>query len=162
MKIGTIGAGHIGATLTRRLRQLGHDVFVANSRGPQSLADLVTETGATAVEIGEAAHAGEVIIVTIPEKNIPELPADLFASVPDRVVVVDTGNYYPQRDGRIAEIENGMPESRWVESQLHRPVTKAFNNIQGPPNRHDPEARAVLTEAPIMRPLAKLLFRSIP
>jgi predicted dinucleotide-binding enzyme len=129
MKIGIIGAGNIGGTLTRRLRLLGHDVFVANSRGPQSLADLVAETGATAVEISEAAHAGEVIIVTIPEKNIPELPADLFASTSDRVVVVDTGNYYPQRDGRIAEIENGMPESRWVESQLHRSVIKAFNNI---------------------------------
>src|SRR5262249_47049670 len=129
MKIGIIGAGNIGGTLTRRLRQLGHDVFVGNSRGPQSLADLVAETGATAVKISEAAHAGAVVIVTIPEKNIPTLPADVFASVPDRVVVVDTGNYYPERDGRIAEIENGMPESRWVESQLHRPVIKAFNNI---------------------------------
>lgn len=130
MKIGIIGAGHIGGTLTRRLRQLGHDVFVANSRGPQSLADLAAETSATAVKITEAAHAGEVVIVTIPEKNIPTLPADLFAAVPVRVVVVDTGNYYPrQRDGRIAEIENGMAESRWVESQLHRPVIKAFNNI---------------------------------
>jgi predicted dinucleotide-binding enzyme len=129
MKIGIIGAGNIGGTLTRRLRELGHFVFVANSRGPQSLADLVAETGATAVKISEAARAGEVVIVTIPENSIPTLPADLFASVSDCVVVVDTGNYYPQRDGRIAEIENGMPESRWVESQLNRPVTKAFNNI---------------------------------
>jgi predicted dinucleotide-binding enzyme len=68
--------------------------------------------------------------VTIPEKNIPHLPADLFAGVPDSVVVVDTGNYYPQqRDGRIDGIEAGATESGWVAQQLGRPVVKAFNNI---------------------------------
>src|SRR5262249_42868921 len=66
----------------------------------------------------------------IPEGRIPNLPADLFVGVPDNVVVVDTGNYYPQqRDGRIDAIERGTVESRWVEQQLHRPVIKAFNNI---------------------------------
>src|SRR5208282_1510931 len=64
------------------------------------------------------------------QKNVPKLPADLFAGVPDSVVVVDTGNYYPQqRDGRIDAIEAGTPESRWVAQQLGRPVVKAFNNI---------------------------------
>ena len=130
MKIGIIGAGHIGSTLTRRLSAVGHEVFVANSRGPESLWELAAETGAKAVGAGEAARAGEVIIVTIPEKNIRELPKNLFAGVPKGVVVVDTGNYYPQqRDGRIEEIEAGMPESRWVEQQLNRWVVKAFNNI---------------------------------
>jgi predicted dinucleotide-binding enzyme len=130
MKIGIIGAGQIGGTLTRRLRQLGHDVYVANSRGPETLAALAAETGAHAVPVEEAARAGDVVVVTIPEVNIRDLPKDLFAGVPDNVVVVDTGNYYPrQRDGRIDEIERGMPESRWVERQLGRPVVKAFNNI---------------------------------
>jgi predicted dinucleotide-binding enzyme len=68
-------------------------------------------------------------LVTIPEKNIPNL-AGLFADTPDRVVVVDTGNYYPrQRDGRIEAIEASLPESKWVAQQLGRPVIKAFNNI---------------------------------
>jgi 8-hydroxy-5-deazaflavin:NADPH oxidoreductase len=80
--------------------------------------------------VKEAAHAGDVVVVTIPEKNISSLPADLFKDVPASVVVIDTGNYYPrQRDGRIDAIENGMPESQWVAQQLGRPVIKAFNNI---------------------------------
>ena len=130
MKIGIIGAGNIGGTLTRRLRQLGHEVFVANSRGPETLRDLAAETGATPVTVERAARSGELVIVTIPEKRIPELPPALFSGVPDDVAVVDTGNYYPrQRDGRIDPIEDGLPESRWVERQLGRPVIKAFNNI---------------------------------
>jgi predicted dinucleotide-binding enzyme len=129
MKIGIIGAGHIGGTLTRRLRQLGHDVAVANSRGPETLADLAQETGATAVPVAEAARDRELVIVTIPEKSVPALPKDLFASSPRDTVVVDTGNYYPQRDGRIDAIEGGTTESGWVAQQLGRPVVKAFNNI---------------------------------
>jgi predicted dinucleotide-binding enzyme len=130
MNIGIIGAGNIGGNLTRRFRELGHNVFVANSRGPQSLADLAAKTGATPVSVTEAAQRGDVVIVTIPEKNIPNLPRDLFTTLSDSVVIVDTGNYYPQqRDGRIAGIEDGMTESGWVSQQLGRPVVKAFNNI---------------------------------
>jgi 8-hydroxy-5-deazaflavin:NADPH oxidoreductase len=130
MRIGIIGAGDIGGTLTRRFTALGHQVSVANSRGPESLAELAAETGAKPVTVGEAALSGEVVIVTIPEKNILDLPLDLFAATPDSVVVVDTGNYYPQqRDGRIEAIEAGTTESRWVAQQLNRPVIKAFNNI---------------------------------
>jgi len=130
MKIGIIGAGQIGGTLTRRFTALGHEVAVANSRGPETLADLAAETRAKPVSIEEAARFGEVVIVTIPEKNIPNLPRDLFAATSDTVVVVDTGNYYPrQRDGRIDGIEAGLTESRWVAQQLNRPVIKAFNNI---------------------------------
>jgi hypothetical protein len=130
MKIGIIGAGNIGGTLTRRFTALGHKVYVANSRGPETLADLAAETGATPVTVEEAARTEDAVIVTIPQKNIPSLPADLFAKTPKNVVVVDTGNYYPQqRDGRIDGIEKGSTESRWVEQQLGRPVVKAFNNI---------------------------------
>ena len=130
MKIGIIGAGNIGGTLTRRFTALGHKVFVANSRGPETLADLATETSATPVTVEQAAQAGEVVIVTIPLKNVRSLPSGLFAKRPKNMVIVDTGNYYPrQRDGRIDEIEKGMTESRWVEQQLGRPVIKAFNNI---------------------------------
>jgi predicted dinucleotide-binding enzyme len=130
MKIGIIGAGQIGGTLARRLRAAGHDVSIANSRGPASLAALAQETGVRPVTVEEAARAGDVVIVTIPMKNIPRLPAALFQGVPDTVVVVDTSNYYPrQRDGRIDAIERGMTESRWVSQQLGRPVVKAFNNI---------------------------------
>ena len=130
MKIGIIGAGQIGGTLTRRLAALGHEVFVANSRGPESLARLAKETGAKAVSAPEAARSGSVVVVTIPQAKIRDLPKDLFAGVPRDVVVVDTGNYYPrERDGRIEEIENGMTESQWVQQHLGRPVVKAFNNI---------------------------------
>jgi 8-hydroxy-5-deazaflavin:NADPH oxidoreductase len=130
MKIGIIGAGQIGGTLARRLCALGHQVSIANSRGPETLAALAPETGATAVTAAKAARSGEIVIVTIPEKNIADLPAGLFSETATDVVIVDTGNYYPQqRDGRIAEIESGLPESRWVEQRLGRPVVKAFNCI---------------------------------
>ena len=127
MDIGVIGAGNIGGTLTRRLRALGHEVSVANSRGPETLRDLAEETGATAASIEEAVRGKQLVVVTIPEKNIATLPSGLLDGVP---IVVDTGNYYPRhRDGAIAEIEDGMPESRWVEHQLGHSVIKAFNNI---------------------------------
>ncbi|MBA3892147.1 MAG: NAD(P)-binding domain-containing protein [Gemmatimonadales bacterium] len=130
MRIGIIGAGNIGGALARRLTALGHDVSIANSRGPESLAALAKESGARPVPVEQAARAGEVVIVTIPEKNVARLPAGLFDGVPDEVVVVDTGNYYPQqRDGRIDPIENGTTESRWVADQLRRPVVKALNSI---------------------------------
>lgn len=128
MQIGIIGAGHIGGTLVRRLRALGHDVTVANSRGPSTLSSLAAETGAHVATVRDAARGKELVIVTIPQKAITELPDALFDS--DRTIVVDTGNYYPkQRDGRIEAIESGTPESQWVEQQLGHPVIKAFNTI---------------------------------
>ena len=129
MKIGIIGAGNIGGNLTRRLSSLGHDVSVANSRGPETLHDLQAETGARAVPVTEAANRAEIVIVTVPEKAVPGLPDGLFDGAADNAVVIDTGNYYPQRDGRIAPIEDGQPESAWVAEQLGRPVVKVFNNI---------------------------------
>ena len=129
MKIGIIGAGNIGGTLARRLTALGHTVSIANSRGPETLAPLARETGATPVTVQQAARAGEVVIVAIPEKNISRLPRGLFDGVSAETVIVDTGNYYPQRDGRIDPIEQGKTESRWVADTLGRPVVKAFNTI---------------------------------
>ncbi|GBR07051.1 NADPH-dependent F420 reductase [Acetobacter oeni] len=130
MKIGIIGAGQIGGTLTRRFTATGHQVKIANSRGPETLSALAKETGAQAVTAQDAVRDVDLIVVTIPEKNIPALGKTLFASVPQNVVVVDTGNYYPrERDGRIAAIESGTPESVWVSQHLGRPVIKAFNNI---------------------------------
>jgi predicted dinucleotide-binding enzyme len=129
MKIGIIGAGNIGGNLTRRLTALGHEVVVANSRGPQTLEDLAEETGATAALASVAAAGAELVIVTIPERAIPLLPAGILDGAAPGAPIIDTGNYYPKRDGRIAEIEDGMTESRWVSTQLGHPVIKTFNNI---------------------------------
>ncbi len=132
MKIGIIGAGNIGAALAARWVELGHDVVISNSRGPQTLGDVARETGATAVTTGEAVRARDVVVITIPQKNVVDLPNDLFAGIGDDVVVIDTNNYYPrERDGRIEAIEIGMTESRWVAEHVGRPtLVKAFNNIQ--------------------------------
>jgi 8-hydroxy-5-deazaflavin:NADPH oxidoreductase len=129
MKIGIIGAGHIGGALVRRLTKLGHEVSVANSRGPASLSALAAETGAKAVTVQEAVRDKDLVVVTIPEKSVAALPKDLFSTARPDTVVIDTGNYYPKRDGRIEEIERGTTESRWVSRQLGRPVVKVFNNI---------------------------------
>ncbi len=95
MRIGIIGAGNIGGALTRRLCALGHEVSVANSRGPATLQSLAAETGAKAVTPAQAARAGEIVIVTIPMRNIPHLAKNLFEGVPADVVVVDTGQLLP-------------------------------------------------------------------
>jgi predicted dinucleotide-binding enzyme len=130
MKIGIIGAGNIGGTLARHLIKLGHQVSIANSRGPESLIALAAAIGATAVSVVDAAKAGEVVIISIPTKAVIDLPRNLFANVPSEVVVIDTGNYHPElRDGRIDAIEQGMLDSQWVAQQIRRPVVKAFNNI---------------------------------
>src|SRR5262245_45557030 len=129
MKIGIIGAGNIGGNLTRRLTALGHDVSVANSRGPETLTALAEETGATPVPVEQAARGAEVVVVTIPLKAIPNLPAGVLDGAADDVAVIDTGNYYPQqRDGRIAEIEDeGLTESAWTARRIGHTVIKAFN-----------------------------------
>jgi predicted dinucleotide-binding enzyme len=129
MKIGIIGAGNIGGTLTRRLTGLGHAVSVANSRGPATLAELAAETGATATTAEEAVRGAELVVVTIPEGKVPNLSRKIFESRAPGAPIVDTGNYYPNRDGRIEAIEKGALESRWVEQQIGHPVIKAFNNI---------------------------------
>ncbi|MGW8729784.1 NADPH-dependent F420 reductase [Streptomyces sp. NPDC055808] len=128
MKIGIIGAGNIGGNLTRRLTALGHQVSVANSRGPETLSALAEETGATPVTVEEAADGAQVVVVTIPLKNVPALPKGLFDKAADGLAVIDTGNYYPkERDGRIDAIEDGLAESRWTEQHIGHPVIKVFN-----------------------------------
>ena len=130
MRIGVIGAGSMGATLARHLAKLGHQVSIANSRGPESLAALAAEIGATPVSVVDAAKAGEIVIIAIPTKAVADLPRALFANVPSSVVVIDIGNYHPElRDGRIDAIDRGMLDSQWVAQQIGRPVIKAFNNI---------------------------------
>ena len=130
MRIGIIGAGNIGGTLARHLVKLGHQVSIANSRGPESLTTFAAEIGARAVSVVEAAKAGEIVIISIPTKAVTDLPKQLFANVPSNVVVIDTSNYFPElRDGRIDAIERGMLDSQWVAQQIGHPVVKAFNNI---------------------------------
>jgi hypothetical protein len=130
MRIGIIGAGNMGATLASRLTRLGHQVAIANSRGPQTLADVAARTGAAPAPITHVSSKADVVIVTIPEKSVPALAAGLLSALPEDTVVVDTGNYVPQlRDGHIDAIDAGLPESQWVQSQLRRPVVKAFNTI---------------------------------
>lgn len=127
MKLGIIGSGNVGGTLTRGFRANGHEVFVANSRGPQSLTALAEETGARATTVEDAIRDGDVVVLAVPLKAMPALPADAFGGK----VVIDATNYYPSRDGRIDAIETGTSQSRWIARQLHgATVVKAFNNIQ--------------------------------
>ncbi|MGW1784013.1 NADPH-dependent F420 reductase [Streptomyces sp. NPDC002143] len=127
MRIGIIGAGDIGGNLTRRLSALGHEVSVANSRRPHTLTALAQETRATPVTVPKAAGDAEVVVVAVLLKALPALPAGLLKEAAPGVTVIDTGNYYPQRDGRIAAVDDGLPESWWTEQQLGHPVIKAFN-----------------------------------
>ncbi|MFG3284870.1 NADPH-dependent F420 reductase [Streptomyces sp. NPDC048111] len=152
MKIGIIGAGNIGGNLTRRLTALGHQVSVANSRGPHTLSALAEETGATPVTVAEAADGAQVVVVTIPLKHVPDLPKGLFDKAADGVAVIDTGNYYPkERDGRIDALEDeaGLTESRWTERHIGHSVIKVFNGtyaqdlLDRPRPQGDPERIAV-------------------
>lgn len=130
MDIGIIGAGHIGGSLTRRLTALGHTVRVSNSRAPETLADLADETGATAVWAREAATDADLVIVSIPQKNVVDLAPGIVSGAKPGAPVIETNNYYPrERDGLIAAIEAGTPESVWVSEQLGVPVFKVFNGI---------------------------------
>jgi predicted dinucleotide-binding enzyme len=127
MEIGIVGAGHIGSVLAKKLAARGHTIQIANSRGPASLAAFAAEAGVEAVTVEQAARARDVVIITIPQRAVPELPRGLFTR--SSAVLVDTGNYYPSRDGRIAAIDAGKTDSEWVAHTLDRPVVKAFNNI---------------------------------
>ena len=126
MRIGIIGSGKIGGTLTRLLSGLGHDVSVANTRGPDSLAELAAETGATAAATPQDAVSGaDLVVIAVPLHAVPGLP-DLSGKL-----VVDANNYYSGRDGQIAEIDRGAASSRWVAGHLSGArVVKAFNTIQ--------------------------------
>lgn len=141
------GTGNIGSTLTRRFRAAGHDVAIAHSRGPETLAELERETGAHAVTVEEAARGRDAVIVTIPEKSVQRLPKDLFEGAPDSLVVVDTGNYYPrQRDGRIEPIENGMAET-YADHLFKNGKSKGTpGRLALPVAGDDPRAKAVVMQ----------------
>lgn len=128
MKIGIIGAGNIGGTIARKLAAAGHSVKLAGAKGPDDIRDKATEIGAVPVAAPDAVKDVEAIILSIPFAEIPKV-AGIFADVPSNVVVIDTGNYYPFRDGNIAEVDGGKPESVWSSEQLGRPVVKAFNAL---------------------------------
>ncbi|MGY6497949.1 MAG: NADPH-dependent F420 reductase [Microcella sp.] len=132
--IGIIGSGNIGSQLARALTALGHDVVIANSRGPASLAELVAEVAdsprhgtLTAATVTEAATAGELVVLTIPLGKVPDLPRDLF----DGRTVIDTCNYYPQRDGQIPPLDDESTTTvEWVAAQFPGGTfVKAFNHI---------------------------------
>ena len=129
MKIGFIGAGGIGGTLIRQYARAGHNVKMANSSGIEKLKGLALETGASPVKLADVVTDVDVIVVSIPLIGTLKLPPKLFKNTSANTVIIDTGNYYPIRDGKIEDIENGMPESVWVSNQIQRPVIKAYNNI---------------------------------
>jgi 8-hydroxy-5-deazaflavin:NADPH oxidoreductase len=127
--VGIIGSGMIGGTVARLSVASGHHVVLSNSRGPETLAELVAELGplATAGTAGQAGEAGDLVLVSIPVKAFGEIPAKPLVGKP----VMDTGNYYPQRDGHIEELDTGALTSSGL-LQRHLPeahVVKVFNNI---------------------------------
>jgi predicted dinucleotide-binding enzyme len=127
--IGLIGAGHIGSQLARLAVSHGYQAVISNSRGPETLAELVAELGpnARAASVEDAARAGEIVVVTIPLKNIRSVPVAPLAGK----IVIDTNNYYPQRDGHIKELDNESTTTAEL-LQRHLPtskVVKAFNHI---------------------------------
>lgn len=128
MNIGIIGAGNIGTTLARKLTAAGHAVKLAGSKGPDDIREKAMKVGALPVAAHEAARDVEAIVLSIPFAKIPDV-VNIFADVPADVVVIDTSNYYPMRDGNIAEVDDGKPESVWSSEQLGRPVVKTFNAV---------------------------------
>jgi hypothetical protein len=128
MQIGIVGAGYIGRTLGRELSRAGHDVSIANSRGPETIEKDALSTGARAVTAEAALAGAEVVILSIPFSSLPGFAATL-SQAPSRAAVIDTSNYYPARDGQIVDIDGGKVESVWVQELLGRPVVKAWNAI---------------------------------
>jgi predicted dinucleotide-binding enzyme len=127
--IGLIGAGHIGSQVARLAVAHGYDVVLSNSRGPETLKELVSELGprARAATVLEAAKAGDIVVVTIPLKNYRSVPVEPLVGK----IVIDTNNYYPQRDGQIPELDNESTTTAEL-LQAHLPsskVVKAFNHI---------------------------------
>lgn len=128
MKIGILGAGHVGKPLTRKLAAAGHDVKVANSRGPETIDAETLATGARAVTAAEALLDVGVAIISLPPTRLAAV-APLVAKLPANAVVIDTSNYHPFRDGKIDAIEAGLVEGLWVADELGRPIVKAWTTI---------------------------------
>ncbi|WP_268788656.1 NADPH-dependent F420 reductase [Rathayibacter sp. Leaf296] len=128
MRIGIIGAGTIGATLGRRLAAAGHEVAIANSRGPRTVDPEALSTGARAVDVAAAPEGAEVLIVSVPFGRLPDV-APVVRTAADSAVLIDTSNYFPHRDGVIAGLDGEVPESVRVCEILDRRVVKAWNAI---------------------------------
>ena len=128
MKIGIVGAGNIGKTLSRELSAAGHDVKIANSRGPETIDPVALTTGARAVNAADAVREVEVVNLSMPLNRMPAFASTLSAAPAD-AVVIDTSNYYPLRDERIQPIDDGKVESVWLSQQIRRPIVKAWNAI---------------------------------
>src|SRR5256714_383065 len=129
MNIGMIGTGDIGEVIIRKLRDAGYPVKMANARGPESLKDLAANTGAIPVSVEQVVQDVDMLFIVVPQKAIPELPKGLLKKAKKETIVIDVGNYYSWRDGRIDEIESGLTDSAWVEKQIGRPVVKVLNSI---------------------------------
>jgi predicted dinucleotide-binding enzyme len=127
MKIGIIGAGNIGANAAKLFVKAGHEVAIANSRGAETLMDLANEIGAQTLGLEDAARFGEIVLIAVPFGNYKTLPAEVFQNK----IVVDAGNYYPDRDGQFADIDDGkMTSSELMATHLKDArVVKAFNTI---------------------------------
>src|SRR5881398_1747737 len=129
MNIGVIGTGQIGEVIIKKLRDAGYPVKMANSRGPESLKDLAANTGAIPVSVEQVVQDVDILFIVVNQKTIPELPKGLLNKAKTETIVIDVGNYYPFRDGRIDEIEDGLTESVWVERQIGWPVVKVLNTV---------------------------------
>jgi predicted dinucleotide-binding enzyme len=129
MKIGIVGAGNIGANAAKLFAQAGHEIAIANSRGPETLKDLIDELGenAQAVRVEEAANFGEIVFVSIPLGKYKELPSDAFQGK----IVIDSNNYYPERDGNYAELDaDKTTSSELLQEHLRGArIVKGFNTI---------------------------------
>jgi 8-hydroxy-5-deazaflavin:NADPH oxidoreductase len=130
MRIGIIGAGLIGKTLARKFSAGGHDVLVANSRGPETIEPDALEFGARAATASDAIEGADVVIISVPFGRIPKVANSIANDVPRGAVVIDTSNYYPHLGGVIDAIERGQVESLWVAEQLGRPIVKAWNAVR--------------------------------
>src|SRR5438105_4346854 len=129
MNIGVIGTGQIGEVIIKKLRDAGYPVKMANFRGPESLKDLAAKTGAIPTSVEQVVQDIDMLFIAVPQKAIPTLPKGLLNKARKETIVIDVGNYYPFRDGRIDELENGLTESVWVGRQIGRPVIKVLNNV---------------------------------
>lgn len=129
MRIGIMGVGLIGKTLAKKLSDSGHTVSIADAKGVSEILEIANDAGAKAVDVEDVFTDIQVLILAIPLLRIPELVRTLQVKLADRVVVVETTNYWPHRDGFIEEIENGTVNSVWVQQQLGRTIVKTFSNI---------------------------------
>jgi len=130
MEIGIIGSGNIGSILAGYFTSLGHEVSIANSRGPESLAEVAEKTGAKPVSVEQAAGPKDLVIIAIPAKAMVKLPVEILSA--SKAIIIDAGNYYPSRDGQITDIVDGLTDSEWTAKVIGHPVIKAFNNIVAP------------------------------